>query len=85
MENLVRCKVEQSSICSSCNKESETVVHALWGCEKIGSAWGTLFAELHAATTLFLTFADVSRRNKIRVKEAVTPLDTLSDLAQQHL
>lgn len=83
------------------------MVHALWGCEKIGSAWGTLFAELHAATTLFLTFADVSRlalqnprgakkfiiicwyiwcrRNKIRVKEAVTPLDTLSDLAQQHL
>ena len=38
MENLVRCKVVQSSICSSYNKESETVVHALWGCEKIGSA-----------------------------------------------
>lgn len=51
MENLVKRRVVQMPICSNCNKEPETVSHALWGCEKIRPAWGTLFTDLQAATT----------------------------------
>nr|POE93682.1 hypothetical protein CFP56_56268 [Quercus suber] len=42
-----------------CNREPETVIHALWGCEKVKVVWGTNFDELHIATNQALSFVDL--------------------------
>ena len=46
MVNLARRRVVLSNSCTSCNGEPETMIHALWGCEKVKGAWGTNFDEL---------------------------------------
>ena len=38
MVNLARQRVVLSNSCTSCNREPETVIHALWGCEKVKGA-----------------------------------------------
>ncbi|XP_065625285.1 uncharacterized protein LOC136065684 [Quercus suber] len=55
--NLASKKVVLSNSCTSCNREPETVIHALWGCEKV--AWGTNFDELCIATYQTLSFVDL--------------------------
>ena len=56
MVNLARRRVVLSNSCTSCNREPETVIHALWGCEKVKGAWGTNFDELRSARNLFFFF-----------------------------
>lgn len=43
LDNLAKRKVVPSNRHTSCNREPETVVHALWGCENVKEAWGTNF------------------------------------------
>ena len=50
-----------SNSCTGCNKGSETVIHALWGYEKVKGAWGTNFDELRSATNQNLFFVDLFR------------------------
>ena len=38
MVNLARRRVVLSNSCTSCNREPETVIHALWGYEKVKGA-----------------------------------------------
>ena len=107
LANLARRKVVLSNSCTSCNREPKSVIHALWGCEKVKVAWGTNFDELRIATNQALSFVDLfrlvlqnprgakgfimvcwfiwNRRNKIRLNEAVAPLEKTSDLAQKYL
>ena len=59
LENLARRKVVLSNSCTSCNREPETVIHALWGCENVKVAWGTNFDELRNATNQALFFVDL--------------------------
>ena len=61
MVNLARRRVVLSSSCTGCNRGSETVFHALWGCEKVKGAWGTNFDELRSATNQNLFFVDLFR------------------------
>ena len=45
MVNLARRRVVLSNSCTSCNRGLETVIHALWGCEKVkGSGVLTLMS-----------------------------------------
>ena len=53
MVNLARRRVVLSNSCTSCNREPETVIHALWGCEKVKGAQGTNFNELQSARNPF--------------------------------
>ena len=39
MVNLARRRVVLSNSCTSCNREPESVIRALWGCEKVKGAW----------------------------------------------
>ena len=59
LENLARRKVVLSNSCTSCNKESEIMIHAFWGCENVKVAWGTNFDKLHNATNQTLCFIDL--------------------------
>lgn len=61
LDNLARRKVVLSNCCTSCNREPDTVIHALWSCENIKVAWGTNFDELRAATNQALSFVDLFR------------------------
>ena len=107
LANLARRKVVLSNSCTNCNKEPESVIHALWGCEKVKVVWGTNFDELHIGTNQALSFVDLfklvlqnprgaegfimvcwfiwNRCNKIRLNEAVAPLEKIFDLAQKYL
>ncbi|KAK4557757.1 hypothetical protein RGQ29_007499 [Quercus rubra] len=57
----LRRKVVLSNSCTSCNREPKSVIHALWGCEKVKVAWGTNFDELRIATNQALSFVDLFR------------------------
>ena len=48
-----------SNRCIGCNRRSETVIHALWGCEKVKGTWGTNFDELRSAMNQNLFFVDL--------------------------
>ena len=50
-----------SNSCTVCNRGLETVIHALWGCEKVKAAWGTNSDELRSATNQNLFFVDLFR------------------------
>ena len=56
LENLAKRKVVLSDNCLSCNRELETVAHALLGCENLKVAWGTNFDELRNVTNHFFSF-----------------------------
>ena len=45
--NLCKRKIVGDPTCSLCLKEPETILHALWGCEKIQAVWQRGFAGLH--------------------------------------
>ena len=46
--NLCKRKILGDPTCSTlCLKEPETILHALWGCEKIQVVWPRGFAGLH--------------------------------------
>ena len=100
MVNLARRRVVLSNSCTSCNREPEIVIHALWGCEKVKGAQGTNFNELRSTRNLFWLVMQNpcgaegfimicqfiwNRCNKIRVNEAVASLEKIPELAQKHL
>ena len=61
MVNLARRRVVISNSCTSCNIVPKTMIHALWGYEKMKGAWGTNFDELRSATNQNLFFVDLFR------------------------
>lgn len=75
LKNLARRKVVQSKVCLSCEKELESVVHALCGCENIRVVWGTNFDELRNATNQFFSFFDLFR---LALQKKEKELDSLS-------
>lgn len=42
-ENLLKRTIIQDSVCHLCASESENVLQALWGCEKVQRVWSTDF------------------------------------------
>lgn len=48
-----------TSICSHCNKESETTLHVLWYYEKITSVWRRAFGVLNFVFYSLTSFADL--------------------------
>ncbi|KAK7831625.1 putative ribonuclease h protein [Quercus suber] len=92
LANLARRKVVLSNNYTCCNRDLETMIHALWGCEKVKIAWGTNFDELLWCQNprgvegfIMVCWFIYNQHNKIRLKEAVAPLEKTSDLAQKYL
>lgn len=57
MSNLFKEKIVPDSTCYLCMKESETILHALWTCEKIRQVWLSELHDLHnsgQSITLFV-------------------------------
>ena len=42
-ENLMKRAIPIDSICHLCSRDNESVLHALWGCEKVQKVWATNF------------------------------------------
>ena len=57
--NLARRKLLQVDTCPKCNLELETVVHALWSCQKLDPVWLPQFAKLKEATSPLSCFFEL--------------------------
>lgn len=62
MSNLFKKNIVPDCTCYLCMKESETILHTLWTCEKIRQVWLNEFHDLHnsgQSITLFVELVDV--------------------------
>ena len=59
LKNLLKRKVVSSSLCSLCQSETESILHALWNCEKIKSVWTWVFRDLPFEFFGLQNFADL--------------------------
>ena len=57
--NLSRRKMLLVDTCPNCLLEPETVVHALWSCEKLDTVWLPKFAKLKELSASLSSFADL--------------------------
>ncbi|KAK7856420.1 putative ribonuclease h protein [Quercus suber] len=68
-QNLRRRHIINEDVCDLCKHETESVFHALWGCEQLSQVWGTLFSFSFRQTRTFssiqevLLYADKEQKN----------------------
>lgn len=73
-ENLMKCKILQESVCHHCSRDSEDVVHTLWGCECLKVVWDSEFGWVDKNLASSDSFSDLLQR--IQDKLAFLPLFT---------
>lgn len=59
LANLLKRKMVSSPTCSSCLREPETILHAVWGCDSIKSVWNRDFSGLNGGTHPLESFAEL--------------------------
>ena len=57
--NLVKRKFLEEDVCQVCNKESETISHALWECEVLQEVWSTKFGWVDRGQARHGSFCDL--------------------------
>ena len=58
-QNLKRRHILNEDICELCKGESESVVHALWGCSQLTQVWGSIPSFSFRQTQVFSSIQDV--------------------------
>ena len=58
-ENLLKHTILQESVCQIYDKELESVLHALWRCEKVQRVWSFEFSWVDKSKALSVSFSDL--------------------------
>lgn len=57
--NLLKCTKTQDPVCHLCANEYETILHALWGCEKVQWIWNNDFSWMDKSKAASGSFIDL--------------------------
>ncbi|XP_075674754.1 uncharacterized protein LOC142643931 [Castanea sativa] len=58
-ENVLKRAIPIDPICHLCSRDNESVLHALWGCEKVQTVWATDFGWVDKNTAVSGSFSDL--------------------------
>ena len=80
--NLLKRTILQEDVCHLCSKNSEDVLHALWGCEKVHQVWQRKFDWLDSNQFASGSFSDLVQL--VQSKPNLFPLFTVTACSVWH-
>ncbi|KAK9988503.1 hypothetical protein SO802_028742 [Lithocarpus litseifolius] len=81
-ENLKKRAIPIDPTCHLCSRENESILHALWGCEKVQTVWATDFGWVDKNTAAAGSFSDLVQL--IREKPHTFPLFSITAWSLWH-